>query len=82
MKHAGDEITAHEYLAEFLIIFVFSNPDRVVFWVELFEEVWDGFGFIFVGITTLEVVKVEGSITTIYNKALRTEVRRFGTRMF
>lgn len=59
LEHARDEVAAHEHLGQLLGVLVLRVPDGIVLRIELLPEVGDGLGFVFVRVTTFEVVHVE-----------------------
>lgn len=59
LEHAGDQITAHEYFGQFIVVFVFTEPDGVVVEVVFVPEIFQWDGFFFVGVDTFEIFEVE-----------------------
>jgi hypothetical protein len=57
----SDQVAAHEDKSELSRVFVFTIPNRIILFVELFPEIRDGLRLIFIGVEALEIVHVERS---------------------
>ena len=58
LQHTGDQIAAHEYLAQFVIILVFKAPNEVVLGIEFRPEVGNRNGLIRVAVTAFKIIKI------------------------
>lgn len=51
-----NQITTHEYFGQFIIVFIFAEPNWVVLRIEVLPEVRDRLFNVFVGVFSFEVI--------------------------